>query len=129
MTATCATCGERIHVTRLGGHDELWEHDLREHRGQQAEVTQMPAVTWHEQAMQGIKTLALSGKPFVISDVISLGVPDAPHPRTDWPRVTNEARDLGWIEQTGRLGHSARPSTKGSPVAEWRGTTKARNAA
>lgn len=110
-------------ATPQEGCDWLWQHELEKHRGQPASALhQLPTVEWHTQAMQAIRALAMKGEPFVISQVIEFGVPDAPNPRTDWSRVQKEAENLGWIEQTGRLGRSVRPTTKGSPVAEWRGT-------
>lgn len=95
-----------------------WDGD---HLGRAATITQLPGVDWHTEAMTGLLTLCRSGRPFVVSEVIRLGVPDAPNPRTDWPRVQREARDNGWMVATGRLGHSVRPSTNGSPVTEWIG--------
>jgi hypothetical protein len=103
-------------------------HHDREH-SLDASVHQLPTVDWHSRALRAVLELAAKGDPFVISEVIHLGVPDAPNPRTDWPRIQREAADLGWIVKTGRLGHSVRPSTKGSPVTEWIGTAKARRAA
>lgn len=105
------------------GADLLWQHNAEKHRGiTPTPIHQLPTVDWHSQALQAIRALATKGEPFVISQVIEFGVPDAPNPRTDWSRVQKEAENLGWIEQTGRLGRSVRPTTKGSPVAEWRGT-------
>ena len=99
------------------------------HRAEHTEQHQLPSVTWREQAMLAMRALAARGEPFVISQVIDYGVPDAPNPRTDWSNIQKEAVALGWIEATGRLGHSVRPSTKGSPVTEWRGTYAARRVA
>lgn len=107
----------------------LDDHVDTEHFGRARDVVQMPTVDWHAAAMRGVLTLAKSGRPFVISQVIELGVPDAPRPRTDWARIQREAQLLGWIVPTGRLGHSVRPTTKGSPVTEWIGTAKAREVA
>lgn len=104
----------------------LNQHYDQVHLGLQSAIVQLPSVDWHAQAMTAIRALAVSGRPFVISEVINVGVPDAPNPRTDWANVTNEAQALGWIEPTNRLGHSVRPKTKGSPVTEWVGTAKAR---
>lgn len=129
MTATCATCGEaRTFPTLKTASTWLWEHD-ESHRGIASEVVQMPSVDWHTQARTALLTLCRSGRPFVVSEVIELGVPDAPAPRTDWPRVTNEMQAEGFMVPTGRLGHSVRPKTKGSPVTEWQGTVKAKGAA
>lgn len=88
----------------------------------QGEVHQLATVDWHRAALEAVHELARRGLPFVISQVIDFGVPDAPNPRTDWARIQREAEGLGWIEPTGRLGHSTRPTTKGSPVTEWIGT-------
>lgn len=130
MTATCTTCGDaRTFTSVRDASSWLWTHDLTAHRGQQPEIVQMPGPDWHERAMQAVLALARSGRPFVISEVITYGVPDAPNPRTDWSRIQREAEGLGLITQTGRLGRSVRPTTKGSPVAEWVGTAKATGAA
>lgn len=126
MTGTCASCGHPVTGSTLKEtSDKLWAHYDEAHLGRQSEVVQMPGVTWHEQARQGLLALCRSGRPFVVSEVIELGVPDAPNPRTDWARVTNEFRDEGLMVPTGRLGHSVRPTTKGSPATEWIGTAKA----
>ena len=110
--------------------DLLWAHDAEAHRGEPAAaIRQLPGVDWHTQALQAIRALAAKGEPFVISQIIEYGVPDAPHPRTDYANVQREAETRGWIEQTGRLGRSVRPTTKGSPVAEWVGTYAARRGA
>jgi len=127
VIATCATCGDRIVITRLGGRDELWQHDEQQHRGM-VEIHQLRDVDWHSRALTAVLELASTGEPFVISEVIHLGVPDAPNPRTDWARIQKEAEELGWITSTGRLGHSVRPTAKRSPVTEWIGTAKARKA-
>ena len=128
--ATCDHgCDVGTHPTTRAASDALAAHYDEAHLGQMAEVRQMPSVDWHTQAMQGLLTLCRSGRPFVVSEVIELGVPDAPNPRTDWAKVTNEARDNGWMVPTGALGHSVRPTTKGSPATEWIGTAKARGAA
>ena len=120
--AKCHECSWEIHGTVPGTALHAWRtHHDRVH-GDATTVTQLPGVDWHTQALQAIRALAAKGEPFVISQIIEYGVPDAPNPRTDYANVQREAETLGWIEQTGRLGRSVRPTTKGSPVAEWRGT-------
>lgn len=128
MIATCKTCGDRIPLSRVGGEDELWLHDNVCRRGFEP-VHQLPSVDWHARALRAVLELAARGEPFVISEVIHLGVPDAPNPRTDWSNIQREAESLGWIKATGRLGRSVRPTAKKSPVTEWVGTAKARSAA
>lgn len=121
-SATCHECGWDVHDLPTGTGTTAWDtHRARIH-GEGNTVHQLPAVDWHTQALQAVHALAAKGDPFVISQVIEYGVPDAPNPRTDWSRIQGEAESLGWIEQTGRMGRSVRPTTKGSPCAEWRGT-------
>ena len=123
--ASCRDCDwEQPAATYGAASNALWTHYLDTHTNlpAPAEVKQLPAVDWHAQALAAIRTLSATGKPLVISQVIDLGVPDAPNPRTDWAKVQREAESFGWIEKTGALGHSVRPTTKGSPVTEWRGT-------
>ena len=127
----CSLCATLIGTapTRPERGRVLDEHFDRVHLGRQTEVRQMPTVDWHTQALTAVRTLAETGRPFVISEVIRLGVPDAPNPRADWGRLAKEAQELGWITPTGGLGRSVRPSAKSSPVAEWVGTVKGRNVA
>jgi hypothetical protein len=126
--ARCGECSWEVHDLPPGTGTAAWQtHHDRTH-GDAETLHQLPGVEWHEQALQAIRTLAATGQPFVISQVIKLGVPDAPNPRTDWSRIQGEAEALGLIEQTGRLGHSIRPTAKGSPCAEWIGTFAARRA-
>jgi hypothetical protein len=130
VTATCV-CGQQYTGRdRQALSDRLWAHYAKSHRGEPLPVvTQLPAVDWHTEALRAVRALAAKGEPFVISQVLEYGVPDAPNPRTDWSRIQREAKDLGWIEETGRLGRSVRPTTKSSPCAEWIGTYAARRGA
>lgn len=127
--AKCFECGWDVQNLPAGtaAYNAWLSHRSNVH-SEGRTVTQLPGVDWHTQALQAVRALAATGKPFVISQVIELGVPDAPNPRTDWARIQGEAEALGLIEQTGRLGHSVRPTTKGSPCAEWIGTYAARRA-
>lgn len=125
------TCPDHGHIgtatTLTGRLRLLYDHHTR-HHAPTPNVGQLPAVDWRRQALDAIRQLAATGRPFVISQVIHYGVPDPPNPRTDWPRIQADAVALGWIEPTGALGHSIRPTTKGSAVTEWRGTSAARDA-
>src|SRR5881394_2549514 len=115
--ARCRTCGEAQPVADdATGYRWLIDHDAT-HRDVEV-IRQLPTVDWHGLALQAVRELAASGKPFVISEVIRLGVPDAPSPRTDWANIQREAEALGWIKATGRLGRSIRPTTKRSPCTE-----------
>src|SRR5690242_11622572 len=110
--ARCASCTWTAPAPSVkAAAAELWHHDEVEHRGL-GDIHQMPNVDWHSRALRAVLELAAKGEPFVISQVIHLGVPDAPNPRTDWARIQKEAEDMGWIRQTGRLGRSVRPTAK-----------------
>ena len=130
MIGTCATCGAKMsHPTIQGISDQLWQHHATAHRGEPLPaLTQLPAVSWHRTALDAIHTLAATGRPFVIADVIELGVGDPANPRTDWPKVTAEAQALGWIEPHG-YAQSTRPTAKSSAVRQWIGTYAAKRGA
>ena len=130
-TATCAACGQKFAgFTTRAASDALWSHDEVDHRGGGlADIHQLTTVDWHRQALQAVLAFARTGKPFVISAaLLSHGVPDAPQ-AGDYRRIQAEAEANGWIEQTGRMGRSVRPTTKGSPCAEWIGTPRIRRVA
>lgn len=121
-SATCSECGWDVHNLPAGTATAAWDNHRARIHGEGGTVTQLPGVDWHEQALQAVRALAATGEPFVISQVIEYGVPDAPNPRTDWANIQREAEAFGWIIATGKLGHSVRPTTKGSPCTEWVGT-------
>jgi hypothetical protein len=123
VIATCATCGEQFRgIDRDQLADRLWNHHAHDHLDEPLPaVTQILGYDWHRQALEAIRTLAATGKPFVISDVIELGVGDPVNPRTDWPKVTDEAKRLGWIEHAG-FAQSSRPTARSSAVRQWKGT-------
>jgi hypothetical protein len=122
MIATCKTCGTRLPLTHVGGNDELWQHDNVCRLGQlAATVTQLPGVTFHEQALLAIRSLAVTGREFTIGECHAL-VGIAPlDPAHEWPKATNEAKRLGWIERIS-YGQSIVEGTNRSAVAVWRGT-------
>lgn len=124
----CATCGASFAgTTAQQVSDKLWEHDEIDHRQSSLTlVTQLPAVTFHRQALDAILTLAQTGREFTIGDAHELVTIPPANPRTDWPKATREAQDRGWITHTGRYTKSAVTRTKGSAVAIWTGTAEAR---
>jgi len=128
--ARCSSCDyESMHPTYAAASTALFAHYDTAHtdRPAPAELHQLPAVEWHRQALQAIHALAATGEPFVIADVQKYGVTDPPQPRTDWPKVTAEAEQLGWIEHCG-YAKSTRPTVRGSAVRQWRGTFAVRRA-
>lgn len=123
-TATCAECGARIPIIRLGGNDELWQH-ADGHRFGDAAIHQLPQVTFREQALTAIRALAVTGKPFTLGDAHPMVQARPVNPQTEWPAVLREAVALGWVEWTGEFSESNVPSTKRSAVKVWRGTSAA----
>ncbi len=74
---------------------------------------------WKSLAMQGIKTLAASGRVFQAWDVALLGVPE-PRSSAAWGAVFSAARGAGLIRRVG-YAPSGRPTVAGSACAEWVG--------
>lgn len=122
--AKCATCGERIFLANgVRPADELWQHDNVCRLGQPASpVTQLPGVTFHEQALLAIRSLAVTGEPFTVGHAHPMVAIPPTNPRTDWEVARKDAERLGLIEWTGEYADSIVPSTKGSAVKVWRGT-------
>ena len=120
-----ARCGEcPWEVTGLATTEAAlaaWQtHHDRTH-GDAETLHQLPCVTFHEQALLAIKSLAMSGRDFTIGECHAL-VGIAPlDPARDWPRATNEAKRLGWIERV-TYTQSIVEGTNGSAVAVWRGS-------
>ena len=128
--AKCHECSWEIHGTVPGTALQAWRtHHDRVH-GDVATtpaVTQLPGVTFHEQALLAIKSLAVTGRNFTIGEAHPL-VGIAPlDPARDWPKATNEAKRLGWIERVS-YSQSVVEGTNKSAVAVWRGTFAARRA-
>lgn len=125
MIATCATCGEQQPAPSTKAAAEwLWGHDDAEHRGV-TPISQLPAVTFHHQALDAILSLALTGRRFTIGEAHPLVTVTPANPRTDWPKVQREAESNGWITHVG-FDRSVVPGTKGSAVSVWQGTAEAR---
>lgn len=122
---TCRTCNT-LHtaetwqqVSRL-----IWDCD-RADRGlppdYASNVRQLLSVSFHEQALLAIKALAMTGREFTIGEAHPMvGVPSA-NPARDWPKATNDAKRLGWIERIS-YGQSLVDGSNKSAVATWRGT-------
>jgi len=125
VIATCHTCGKQMtrgDIQTLS--DLLWAHDAQEHRGEPAPavaVSQLPGVTFHEQALLAIKSLAMTGREFTIGECHPLVGIVPVDPAHDWPKATNEAKRLGWIERVSYT-QSVVEGTNRSAVALWRGT-------
>ena len=122
-SATCRECGWDAQNLPAGTATAAWEsHRARVHgEGVGLSVAQLPGVSFHEQALLAIKSLAMTGHDFTIGECHAL-VGIAPlDPARDWPRATNEAKRLGWIERV-TYAQSIVEGTNGSAVAVWRGS-------
>lgn len=111
--------------------DLLWAHDAEAHRGEPAAaIHQLPGVTFHEQALLAIRSLAVTGREFTIGECHPL-VGIAPlDPAHDWPKAQKEAQRLGWIERVpDKYTQSIVEGTNKSAVAVWRGTYAAKRGA
>lgn len=82
----------------------------------------LDAGTWAQVCDAAIEELAATGRDFRASDVIALGVPDAPHPSMWGPRFL-AAKAAGLIERVG-YSTSGRPTTHRSAVGLWRGVRR-----
>ena len=101
-----------------------WLHYDRNHAAQPpaATITQLPNVTFREQALAAIKALAVTGRDFTVGEAHQMVSVQPANPRTDWETARKEAERLGWIQWAGTYADSIVPSTKGSAVKVWRGT-------
>ena len=132
-TALCGDCTATFtRSTLMAAGDALWEH-FKTGCGANAardakQITQLPSVTFHEQALRAILTLAKTGRPFTIGQAHALVDVRPGNPSTDWPKAQREAEALGWIRHHG-FTKSVVPTTKGSAVSEWIGTAEAQKAA
>lgn len=121
--AKCHECSWEIHGTVPGTALKAWQtHHDRVH-GDNTTVTQLPGVTFHEQALLAIRSFAVTGREFTIGECHPL-VGIAPlDPAHDWPKATKEAQRLGWIERVPeKYTRSIVEGTRASAVAVWRGT-------
>lgn len=122
-TVTCALgCGVLGEIPHDGALAFLWSHYETEHDpANLGEVHQLPTVTFREQALAAIRTLAATRKPFTIGEARPLVTVQPVNPRTEWAAVTREAVSLGLIRSHG-FAKSVVPTTKSSAVTEWIGT-------
>src|SRR3954451_1441220 len=91
---------------------------------------------WETVALDALRSLARSGREFVVFDVKDYGVGEPPDTAHDWGRLTAKARQMGLIEKvmvsdgdgglTPKAIESRRPETRGSLVKVWRGTADVR---
>lgn len=81
-------------------------------------IQQMPAVEWHERAVDGAKILASRGEDFTLWQLHELGIPDPPNARYALGRFAQVIHDLGIAHPVGYQ-KSQRPGTKASSVRVW----------
>lgn len=115
MTATCV-CGATFTASTLrAASDLLWEHDLRVHRGQQAEVVQLDGVRFRELFLEAIRAIPF-GQEFTTADLHDR-VP-APPDHHWWGKAQAEARRLRLCRRIGSQ-TSDLETTKDSLVRRW----------
>jgi hypothetical protein len=120
--AKCHECGWDVRDLPTGTADAAWEsHRARQH-GEGGGITQLPGVTFHEQALLALRSLAETGRPFTVGEAHPMVSIPPTNPRTDWEVARKDAERLGWIEWTKTYADSIVPSTKGSAVKVWQGT-------
>jgi len=128
MTGSCRSCnGSHTAPTMQTVSDLLWRC-YQETRYDGATIHQLAQVTFREQALTAIRSLACTGKPFTIGECHELVTVKPVNPQTEWPAVTREAVALGWIVEHG-FTTSVVATTKGSAVRQWIGTYAAQRAA
>jgi hypothetical protein len=119
--AKCVECGWEVRDLPTGTGTSAWLNHRASIHGEGAPITQLPGVDFHAQALLAIRTLAETGRDFTIGECHPMvGVPPL-DPARDWPRATNEAKRLGWIERVD-YAQSVVAGTNRSAVAVWRGT-------
>lgn len=123
MIATCATCGQPVVITRLGGNDELWQHD-REHRGI-ATIHQLADVEFLQAFLRAIAAMPI-GTRFTTADLHGV-VPDPPDHHW-WGKAQGEARRRGLCKKVGSQ-PSDLDTTKDSLVRQWERCATERRAA
>lgn len=122
-SARCGECPWEVHDLPPGNAAlNAWQtHHDRAH-GEGHTISQLPGVTFHEQALLAIRSLAVTGEPFTVGHAHPMVAIPPTNPRTDWEVARKDAERLGLIEWTGEYADSIVPSTKGSAVKVWRGT-------
>ena len=100
----------------------LTSHRARWHGGQEFAdaVHQLDGVSWQEQALDAIRTLAATGQEFTLADLHGK-IPDPPH-HSHWGSVTRVAAHMGLIVECGRV-ESSLATTNRSLVRRWRGAS------
>lgn len=84
-------------------------------------IPQLPDLVWREQAIHAVAQAARTGAEFTVYSALrDAGVADPPSHRTSLGAFTREVARLLDLELV-RFDKSARPGTKSSAVAVWRG--------